>query len=447
MKRAERVAIVRIFSDLIKADTIIDSGEMEMYARIKSEYSITKDIEREANETTLSSAIKTLSDSDEKTRNVLLNKFSEMTLSDGFCVPKEALLMIALNQCLQSKSKDYSKVHSVILQGVSIEDNQAIYVESAYDEKANDEIRKSYRQISNELRLAGFNFVYIPYIAKHFKEYNESIFRDVASFLAPNLSAEETTSLIEQLSNMTTDKFCKDQLCNRFGMESLRNTKPSLLIKISDNYVDNTIYANFLKIEFYDGILEIVQQIVESYSQMLSTNELIIPNKVNSEGQFLYHGFYKQLFDMYTIRNGVSSNVVVNLNKGVISLPEIGREIDGLRRKEKAFYIMMLIKSHNGGINFELPQTASQLNIYNENIKEVKELYGRIYEMLGGNKSTAPDIAKSEIRLPIVSNIRKNIDKFRNTLKNIDDYSIRKDENGNYYIPLSQNMIKINGNF
>lgn len=443
MKQAERVALVRIFSDLIKADTVIDVGEMEMYARIKQEFSIERVVEREANEMTLSVALKILSASNEKLRTTLLEKFAEMTLSDGFCATKEALLMTALNYCLQTQTKDSAEVFSVCLQDINIDDNQAIYIEGNFDEKANAEIETSYRLITNELRLAGFSFVYIPFIARHYKKYDKSTFYDVANFLAPNLNEEEISDLIVQLTSMTTAKFCNDQLCNRFGVHSLRGTEPSLLIKISDNYVDNKIVANFLKIELRGGVLAKVQEYVESYTEMISANELIVPNIEDSEGQFLYHGFYKQLFDIYTIRNGVVSSLVVNLSKSSIYLPELELRLDGLRRKEKAFYIMLLVATPQGGINFESPQTSSQMQVFDKRNAATMQLYGKIYEALGGNKATAPDIINSEIRLPIISNIKKNIRALEGKLRNVEDYNVRKNELGTYSVPLSSTLVKL----
>jgi len=43
MKKAEKTAICRVFHDLIKADTIIDAGEMRCYALMKEKYGISKD--------------------------------------------------------------------------------------------------------------------------------------------------------------------------------------------------------------------------------------------------------------------------------------------------------------------------------------------------------------------------------------------------------------------
>jgi len=43
MKKAEKTAICRVFHDLIKADTIIDAGEMRCYTLMKEKYGISKD--------------------------------------------------------------------------------------------------------------------------------------------------------------------------------------------------------------------------------------------------------------------------------------------------------------------------------------------------------------------------------------------------------------------
>ena len=60
MKTKERIAIARIFSDLIKADRIVDIGEMEYWEKICTKYSITKEIEIKAQEITFSAALTTI---------------------------------------------------------------------------------------------------------------------------------------------------------------------------------------------------------------------------------------------------------------------------------------------------------------------------------------------------------------------------------------------------
>ena len=43
MKKEERASLVRVLVDLIKADNVIDEGEMELYAKLKNDYSITRE--------------------------------------------------------------------------------------------------------------------------------------------------------------------------------------------------------------------------------------------------------------------------------------------------------------------------------------------------------------------------------------------------------------------
>ena len=45
MKKEEKIAICRIFTDLIKADGIIDSGEMRQYAMLRDRYGLCKEEE------------------------------------------------------------------------------------------------------------------------------------------------------------------------------------------------------------------------------------------------------------------------------------------------------------------------------------------------------------------------------------------------------------------
>ena len=96
MKKTERIALARIFTDLIKADSVIDAHEMEWFAAIKERYNITKEEEAEASKQTFAGAVSTLATADKKDRDMFLNDFDDLALSDGFGAKQEALLMIAL---------------------------------------------------------------------------------------------------------------------------------------------------------------------------------------------------------------------------------------------------------------------------------------------------------------------------------------------------------------
>lgn len=443
MKKRERIAITRIIADLIKADNIIDAGEMDYYALLKEEYAITKDVEQESERMTLASAVSILALSDETIKSRFLEQCTEMTVSDGFCAPQEALLMMAIRKCLGGSCED-AEVVAAPLSNFSIGRGQVLYVESEYHEKINAAIKKDYRAIDNEFRLAGFNFIYIPHIVKHYVQYRDSIFVSVANFLAPNLTDEEVVDLRLKLTSMTTARFCREQLCERLGMKPLSNTVPSLLIKVNDDIVNGQFYENFLRIDLRVDCLSLIRELMDGYVGMLSSDTHPVTHIKEAEGQFLYYGFYRQLFEMYTLRDDIRCTIEINPFQGEIRFPEINTTLPLTRRKEKAFYVLMLVETAiHGGVNFNQLTSGKHFELYKVRMREMMKMYTRIYGAFGGGNETVPDITKPEIRRPIISIIRKKVNSLHNTLHRHSDYSISKDGSGLFYIPVDSNMVKM----
>lgn len=442
MKLSERTSIIRVLIDLIKADSVIDEGEMALYAKIKEEYNITREDELAASSMTLAEAVAQLSESTAKLRADIMQIFSDMTISDGFCAPKEALLMIALHWCLSEETRGMSEMFSIHEPNVIIDDNQVIYVESAYDGDINKEIVENYRFIDRELRLIGFNFVYIPYIASHYKGTEKSLFYEISKFLAPNINEERIDSLVESLQNINTVQYCSEQLCNKLGMHKLLDLPPGLLIKVGNTYVGEKLHANFLRITIEENVLDLVQSIADRYSGMLSSDGRYIVNIEEAHGQFLYHGFYKQLFDTFVIQKGIRSSLLIDIPKGKFILPDLGMEIKGMHRKEKALYLLLIFESPRGGVCFS--QSAGQTRkSFEKHMKNLMDNYRIVYGMMGGDKRNVPDLSFPEIRRPIISNIRKSIKKLESYLHNANDYSVSKDSFGYYKTNISYDMVNI----
>lgn len=443
MKKSERASIVRILIDLIKADSVIDEGEMALYAKLKEDYNISREDEISASSITLADAVMSLSESSSQIRESLMNVFSDMTVSDGFCATQEAQLMLALIFCLKEEHVGMAEMYSIHEPDVLIEDNQVIYVEPAYDKNINADITSNYRAIDKELRLAGFNFIYIPYISSHYRNTDIKVFQEIAKFLAPTISEENLPSLIKHLQNVTTAEYCSEQLCNKLGMSNLRDVPPSLLVKISNTFVGDKLYTNFLRITIDNDVLPMAQEIVDVYTGMLSSDTRFVKNTEEAHGQFMYHGFYKQLFDIYVIQRGVRSGILIDLCKGMIILPELSMEIKGLHRRDKALYTLLLIESENGGLDFSLPQSAKAKRSYEQRIKSMQSKYNIIYEALNGDKSTSPKLDEPEIRRPIISNIRRCISKNREVLHNVDDYNVCKNSFDHFCVNLSLDNVSV----
>ena len=442
MRREEKISIVRILSDLIKADSIINYGEVEHYMLLREKYSICNDDEIAATKITFADAINILAESDDKLKSAVLSDCLDMAVSDGFCARSESLLLIALKNKLLSD--DGVEVISIPKPVFNIESATVLYIESRFEKKVNDVISHSYRTIFKECKIAGFNFIYIPKVVDHYKSSDPKLISQIIHFLAPSFTEDGINGIIEGLKNMTTSSFCKDLLCNKLGIAQLRETNPAVMIKIGQSYVDNNIYANYVKIDVDENIVTEVQVFMDEFLSQVNTDVLSISTAEEKKQQFLYHGFYKQLLDIFLIRKNVRSRLVIHPYKEEIYFPDIDCKLQKLHRREKALYVLLLIMSNEGGINFSLPQNSRQLESHNKKLQKLQQRYQMIYELFGGERDKAPDLSQPEIRRPIISCLKRSLMDMKNKLYNHEDYMITKDEFGNIRIGLETDMLFIN---
>lgn len=443
MKKEIRASLVRVLVDLIKADIVIDESEMKLYAKLKDDYGITRDDEIEASTMTLADAVQSLSESPRELQDSLLSLFSKMALSDGFCNKKEAQLMIALKCCLSEDWGNMCSMYSVHEPDVPIEDNLVLYVETSADDDINRNIVENYRYIDKELRLAGFHFVYVPHIVNHFSATSPTLFYEITRFLAPNIAEENIPSLANKLTNITTAEYCNEQLCNKLGMRHLRDVPPSLLIKICSTHVGEQLYTNFVRITIDGDVLQLVQEITDAYCKMLSSDHRIISNNEEAFGRFLYYGFYKQLYDIYVIKKGVSSKIVIDIDRGQILLPDLDIDLKGIFRKERALYTLLLLESPYGGINLSRPKSAKQRASYEVRVKDIMNKYRRLYGMFNGDKAATPMIDNPRILRPMISNISRTFRKLQGRLHNMEDYNVTKDSFNSYTTGVSLDMVYV----
>lgn len=441
MKKIERISISRILFDFIKADRIIDSGEMNQYALLKERYAIHKEDEIAATQMTFSDAVNTLFKSDKGLIMDFLGDCSDMTLSDGLCDRSEALLLLALKYKLTSEYDDV-EIFSIPKSLFNITASSVLYVESRLETEINNLIVKNYRTLFKECQLAGFNFIYIPKVIEHYKNTDRELTNQIISFLAPSISEEGVNTVIDGLFSMTTASFCKDILCNKMGITSLRSTLPSLLIKIGESYIGDNIYSNYFKIEIDNDVVTTLQKILDDFMSMISTDVITISKAEEKKNQFLYHGFYKQLLDIFMMRKNIRSRLVINPYNEEITFPDIDSRLEKIHRREKALYMLLLITTYEGGINFNPPASVKQLDRYNAKMVALQEKYQKIYELFGGDK--APDLTQPEIRRPIISCLKRSLNMLKDTLYNSEDYMITKDEFGNLRIELEQELQYIN---
>lgn len=442
MLRNHKIAIARIFADLIKADRIIDTGEMECWERVYNKYSIDKEIETEARSMSFSDAMEAICNSGEQgLKEDLLGDCRSMTVSDGFCAHSEALIMITLMLMLDPDQPFRVETFSIPKANFNIDLATALYIESDYDVATNDAIKNNYRSIFKEFQLSGFHFVYPPKIIEHYRETDPKMFRRILSFLAPSMSDAGIDNAYRSLMDMTTAVFCKDLLCNKCGITDLRNTYPSLLIKIGNSDVGEDPYANYLKIEVDEDILTTVQMFVDRFCEMLHSDVYVVSTSEERDSQFHFHGFYKQLLDIFLIRKNIRSRIIIDPYKEEISFPDIDAKATGLHRRERALYALLLCSGADG-LNFNQPKSGEGLAKYNRRMSRIQAGYRAIYTMFGGAGDSAPDLSEPTIRRPIFACLKRSL---RNlpSLYNPEDYNVTKSRDGIFWVNVDRNLIYV----
>lgn len=442
MLRSQKVAIARLFSDLIYADRIVDTGEMECWNSLCQKYSIDKEIRIEARNITFADALLTIRSSDiQGLKDDLLGDCRSMTISDGYCAHSEALVMMALILMFDTRHTFKVEVFSIPRASFNIDLATSLYVESEYYESVNESIKANYRSIFKEFQLAGFHFVYPPSIIDHYRNTDPQLFRQILSFLAPSLSEAGIENAYRSIMKMTTAVFCKDLLCNKCGIVDLRNTGPSLLIKIGNGFVGESPYADYLKIEVSEDILSTVQRFVDSFSKMLYTDFYVVNRSEERDSQFHFHGFYKQLLDMFLIRKNIRSRIVIDPYKEEIFFPDIDAKAVGLHRRERTLYTLLLC-SGKEGLNFSLPRSVGDMAEYNRRMERIQARYRIIYSMFGGDTSAVPDLSQPEIRRPIFSCLKRSL-KTLPSLYNPQDYNLTKDRDGLFSVHVDPEIVYV----
>lgn len=439
MNKIEKISVARVLTDLIKADSVIDSREMELFEFVKQAYRLNKEILSDAKFITFSDAVNNLSCLSLDEQRDLMDLFKKITLADGMCNKDEALLMIALFYCLGDEYESKMLHVQVPQQGLKLDNSQVIYVESEYDEEINKIISAEYHQIENSMRLAGFDFAYIPQIAKTYRITPPKLFNEVLSFLTPNLNEDELAKIQDKISSMTTMQFCKEQLCKKLHI-NLSDTYPSILVKVGESVTSDSIYANFLKIEIGSNFLEELKLFMYRFTSMMNAEYSILRNIYNSNDRFVYSGVYKQIIDLSLMKDNLKSSVLLDTFKQKIKLPEINEEIK-VSRSEKALYVLILAESITGGLNVMPPSTAKQLKFHNERMKKLMKKYTEIYRCFGGDINNVPDILDPSIRNPKKAKINNYIAKLGGKLSLPEDYMIQRTNEGLYKINVDTNLI------
>lgn len=438
MKKTEKAAIARIITDLIKADGIIDLREMNTLDDLQNKYDITDNDWKSGGSIHLAESLDVLKELDAETRQELLNDFCHVAMSDDFCAKEEALLLLCLQLIMKPHNDFKAQILSVNSTELNFDNSQMLYVEGEYDESINTQMRQNYREICNEVRLSGFELVYLPKVSEHYQSIPQHTLLRIASLLYPQVGNKRLDYVVQQMLTLNTATFCNEHLAGKLQMKKLQGVSPAFMIKIGKADIDDNAMDNFLIVYIHTSPVATMRFIMDSFARFY--HNLNINYIREKKERFIFTGYYKQIFNILMLRRGIKSKVVVDAARETICFPEADIQLSKIHRREKALYALFLLESAHGGINFNKPQSAKHLERYERHMKTIKRKYQLIYKMFGGDVDKAPNIEVSEIRLPMISLLKKEIMQFDDTLYHIDDYLIQRNAYGNYSVNLSPDL-------
>lgn len=434
--RQQRIAFARIISDLIEADSIIEDTEIDFFESVMDKFHISRDMLIEAKKRSFEWAVNVLRGLDAEQVAAVKEILHSQALSDGTCVPSEALQIMAVCYALDNDGEVFSipSSHSVV------ENGKVIYVDSDDNSDVNRFIQQNFRSIANELKLAGFDFVYIPRIAEDYKRMGENYLRKSISYMVPSLDDFRVGNILTKLCSITTSRFCQEILYAKMGIKVL-GCKPSLLFKIGDTYAvgensqddgEKLVYSNYLKVDIADDILSQVAGFTEIFRGLLNcrTYTELAP----AASKFLYSGFHRSLFDLIVFsKERTDYRVLVNIedrSKPTISFKaiEANAEDEEIKLSPMAatLYVLMLQQSvFASGLDWRENLSKHQKALVMEKFNAIYKEVGNREEPMDFKDRVLVSRIKKELRKqqPYITNIALFVPELR-TVDDIPYYAI-----------------------
>lgn len=267
MKKTEKAAIARIITDLIKADGIIDLREMNTLDDLQNKYDITDNDWKSGGSIHLAESLDVLKELDAETRQELLNDFCHVAMSDDFCAKEEALLLLCLQLILKPHNDFKAQILSVNSTELNFDNSQMLYVEGEYDESINTQMRQNYREICNEVRLSGFELVYLPKVSEHYQSIPQHTLLRIASLLYPQVGNKRLDYVVQQMLTLNTATFCNEHLAGKLQMKKLQGVSPAFMIKIGKADIDDNAMDNFLIVYIHTSPVATMRFIMDSFAR------------------------------------------------------------------------------------------------------------------------------------------------------------------------------------
>ena len=431
-------SVCRILTDLVKSDNVISVEEMDILEDVAASYDLTQSIKAESYSMPLSDAAAYVAIQKPQVREKVIKIMENCALRDGECCREEALLIKALEiECAGN-----GRILSMPFNNRPILSTQILFVDSTYNPKKN-ELDKNFEEISRIVEMAGFELIYIPQVARDFKEYKQTDdMKRLLSIINPTLSESALVSKVMSLQDMDSRYFYIQVLNGKLQM-GLNLMRPAWLVRLPNSVVSGRGYANFLcyDVEMNNIIGQLKEFIAELNRRQNPYTVIVNRHSARKMCNFALQTTRKKI-EPWEVRVYVraGANPVadkseqgkkfsVEICRGKTSFPVL---ING---REAAFYLMLLCGSASSqrGIDFEYEREKS---------KRIQAQFEEAYHLVSNREDKFPDITKSSTFRPIKTKVLKGLEEC-GIKGELHLFKPTKTGKNTYYIPVNPDSVRI----
>jgi len=409
------VAFVRVVSELIRVDNVIDAEEIQMLMQLEQQYGFDRTYKREAIRLTLADAVSQLSQLDLQARTQILEAFSAIAGADRVCVTREAIMLLALRYCLEGKqTRQCQVIDCPASMAAPDQSPYVMYVESDYDDERHEQIDSQMELIQLMLQQSGLRLFYVEQIVSKLSEMDKDMMLTTLGYLAPELDDMQVTQMYERMQDTDTATFTTHVLARDLQMTTLRNVQPSLLISMG---------SAFLRITLQDDVRSHLKSFLQDFGKLVSPNSIAHTSLDAGNDKLRYFGYYKAFIDFILKAEPKESHLVIWPLKSEFEFPEAHRTLR-LNQQEASLYTLILEHTYkHDGKGLPLCYTPAQ--------KRIEALYRTIY--CCKKCVDEADVIYPDNLAPIRAKIEKKMRDQLTGISNLEDYIPHNDNRQGYY--------------
>jgi len=439
-------SVSRILTDLVKSDNVISVEEMDTLERVAASYDLTQAIKAESYSMTLSDAAAYVAIQKPQVWEKVIKIMENCALRDGECCREEALLISAMEiECAGN-----GRILSMPFNNRPILSTQILFVDSTYNPKKND-LDKNFEEISRIVEMAGFELIYIPQVARDFKEFKQTAdMKRLLSIINPTLSESALVSKVMSLQDMDSRYFYIQVLNGKLQM-GLNLSRPAWMLRLPNSVVSGRGYANFLCYDVdMDNIIGQLKYFIAELNRRQNPYSVIVNRHSDCSKDFLYGGFHKALLDVMASDMIEPWEVRVYVRAGlnpVIDKSEQGKKFSVeickgnttypilINGREAAFYLLLLCGSASSqrGVDFEYDREKSKI---------VQAQFVEAYHLVSNRDEHFPDITLSSTFRPIKTKVMRGLEEC-GIKGELHLFKPTKTGKNTYYIPINSDSVKI----